>query len=608
MTAPEPYVLKADHLTVSIETGQGRLVPVDDVSFGIRRGETFALVGESGCGKSITALALMRLLPDDARIDSGSVTLNGQELLRLPESRMQGIRGRSVSLVFQEPSTSLNPVMTVGNQIGEVLSRHLGLRGRALREEAVRWLRRVGIPEPERRVDSFPFELSGGQKQRCMIAIALAARPDVVIADEPTTALDVTLQKQILELLASLQKETGMALLLITHDLSIVKKMAHRVALMYAGGILEEAPCAEFFSSPAHPYAKALLAALPSSGSKGRQLASIPGAVPPLSGAFRGCRFADRCPQAEAACRESPPPRVMLSSLRWCDCRHPSGPLAEIRPAPREASRPDSGSARPLLSVTDYHVWFEQRGRLPLMPRKYTKAVDGVELSLARGETLALVGESGSGKTTLAKALLRLLPQARISGRGQVCGVSVGAATRQELKCMRRRAQIIFQDPFSSLDPRMTIRDTLLEGLESLRQDMSGAQRDRRVRELLELVGLPQSSLGRLPHEFSGGQRQRIAIARALAPEPDMLICDEPTSALDVSVQAQVLNLMVNIQRETGIAYLLITHNFGVVEYAADRVCVMKGGKIVEQGPVGQVLSSPRTPYTRELLQAVPRL
>ena len=607
MQSPEPYALKVEHLSVSIPAHGGRLVPVDDVSFGIRRGETFALVGESGCGKSLTALAVTRLLPEDAQVTAGTVSLRGQDLLRLPEHRMQDVRGRSIGLVFQEPSTSLNPVMTVGNQIGEVLSRHLGLRGRALREAEIQWLRRVGIPEPEQRVDSFPFELSGGQKQRCMIAIALAANPDVVIADEPTTALDVTLQKQILELLASLQKETGMALLLITHDLSIVKKMAHRVALMYAGTIVEEAPAEEFFASPAHPYARALLAALPSSGSKGRRLSSIPGSVPPLSGDFRGCRFAGRCPVAEAACRVSAPPRAVLSEHRWCDCRRPFGKPAGGQAAP-EAIRPPIPSGSPLVSVQDLCVWFPVRSRLPLMPRRYAKAVDGVTLALAQGETLALVGESGSGKTTLGKALLRLLPEARVSGSGEVCGVALGASGRQDLRRLRRHAQIIFQDPFSSLDPRMTIRDTLLEGLDSLRTDMTGPQREQRIRELLDLVGLPQTALARLPHEFSGGQRQRIAIARALAPEPDLLICDEPTSALDVSVQAQVLNLMVSIQRETGIAYLLITHNFGVVEHTADRVCVMKSGKIVEQGPVGRVLSDPQTPYTRELLNAVPRL
>lgn len=544
----EKTLLELRNLEIEVDTPRGPIRPVSGISLSIPKGKTLALVGESGCGKSMTALSVMRLLPGNARILSGTDTLSGEDLFPVPESVMQAVRGRRIGMIFQEPSTSLNPVMTVGDQIGEVLSRHLGLKGKEKTEEEIAWLRRVGIPEPEKRVNAFPFQLSGGQKQRCMIAMALAGDPDLVIADEPTTALDVTLQKQILDLLLRLQAERSLSLLLITHDLAVVRKMAHYVALMYAGEIVEQAPADEFFSHPAHPYAKQLLAALPSTARKGKLLASIPGTVPDFLQPIEGCRFALR-------------------------------------------------------------VWFPEGRKLFRTDKDYVHAVDGIDITLRENETLALVGESGSGKTTAGKAILRLLgKEAKISGSIRICGEDTASPKGKNLKALRQAAQIIFQDPFSSLDPRMTVGETLLEALESLRPDMSREEKSERIRGLLSRVGLREDALRRYPHEFSGGQRQRIAIARALAPEPKLIICDEPTSALDVSVQAQILNLLGRIQRETGIAYLLITHNFGVVEYIADRVAVMRSGKIVEEGPLEDVLQHPASTYTRELLDAVPRL
>ncbi|MCG5031285.1 ABC transporter ATP-binding protein [Mesosutterella sp. OilRF-GAM-744-9] len=605
-------LLEVRNLTVSIAAADRRVTPVDGVSFSLHRGETLALVGESGCGKSLTALSVMRLLPEAAVITSGEVRLAGEDLLALPEYRMQDVRGRRIGLVFQEPSTSLNPVMTVGNQIGEVLRRHFRLTRSEARRGAVKWLGRVGIPEPERRAAAYPFELSGGQKQRCMIAMALAGRPDVLIADEPTTALDVTLQRQILDLLLRLKRETGLALLLITHDLSVVRQTADRVALMYAGQIVEKAPADEFFANPRHPYARQLLRAMPNLSARGSPLEGIPGTVPVLDHEFRGCRFAPRCLWEQQRCRSERPRLLPSGPGRWCACLRPelpeaTGGAADIRAV--QGDGPEKSPPEPVLEVSECRVAFPLRRRFPDFRSRAFRAVDGVSLRLCRGETLALVGESGSGKTTLGKAVLRLLPsRARISGSVRIGGCEVLEARGRALLALRRRAQMVFQDPYSSLDPRMTVEETLLEALVNLRPDLDADARRARMRRLLDLVGLGETALARYPHEFSGGQRQRISIARALAPGPQLLVCDEPTSALDVSVQAQILNLLSDIRRETSTACLLITHNFGVVEYTADRICVMKSGRIVESGEARDVLEHPCDDYTKALLAAVPSI
>jgi len=606
-------MLGINHLTTEIDTDGGLIRAVDALSLTLARGETFALVGESGCGKSMTALSILRLLPDSGRVVAGEVRIDGTDLLQLPEARMRDFRGRRISIIFQEPSTSLNPVMTVGRQITEVIERHTGVRGAAARAKAVDWLTRVGIPDPQRRVDDYPFQMSGGQKQRVMIAIALAAEPDVVIADEPTTALDVTIQAQILDLLKELQQSQNMALLLITHDLAIVSQMAHRVAMMYAGQVVEVAEAAAFFSRPLHPYAANLFAALPDSSKRGHWLASIGGSVPALNQTFASCRFADRCADVMARCRQSvpallePEPGHAVRCFLYQDA--PVGVQPRLTRAVDSASVADRPAGSTLLELRDYRVWFPIRKGVLQRTVDHVKAVDGVSFSIAAGRTLALVGESGSGKTTVGKALLQLLrQQAQIGGQALLNGQSLGDMHGEVLRHARRSVQIVFQDPFASLNPRMRVSEILEEGVISLRPDVSATERSARVARLLDKVGLPTAALQRYPHEFSGGQRQRLAIARALAVEPALIVADEPTSALDVSVQAQILNLFRQLQQELGVAYLFITHNFGVVEYLAHDIAVMKDGQLVEYGSARQVLEQPSHGYTQTLLKAVPRL
>jgi len=613
-------MMEITQLTTDLETDSALVRAVDALSLTIAQGETFALVGESGCGKSMTALSLLRLLPDSGRVTAGRVQMDGTDLLALPESGMREWRGRRVSIIFQEPSTSLNPVMTVGRQIQEVIERHTPLRGAQSLAKAVEWLRRVGIDAPERRAQGYPFQLSGGQKQRVMIAIALAAEPQVLIADEPTTALDVTIQAQILELLQDLQRTQNMALLLITHDLAIVSQMAHRVALMYAGQVVEVASATDFFARPLHPYAANLLDALPDGSKRGQRLASIPGVVPPLNQRFVGCRFADRCQDAQALCRAEAPQMREQAPGHSVRCFIYQGempvrqasrnvPLGAVPVQNEGKSSTTVESAPPLLSVQDYKVWFPIRKGLLQRTVGHVKAVDGVSFEVQAGRTLALVGESGSGKTTVGKALLQLLRgQAQISGRVLLQGQALDALQGAQLRSARRAAQIVFQDPFASLNPRMRVNEILEEGVVSLHPQVGALARRTRVAALLDKVGLSTSALTRYPHEFSGGQRQRLAIARALAVEPRLIVADEPTSALDVSVQAQILNLLNDLQAELGVAYLFITHNFGVVEYLAHDIAVMQGGKLVEYGAARQVLEQPKHAYTQALLRAVPRL
>jgi peptide/nickel transport system ATP-binding protein len=609
-------LLQVNDLSTELEAEDGVVRAVDALTLSIARGETFALVGESGCGKSMTAQSILRLLPENGRLTRGAILLEGTDIAQLPEVRMRDVRGGRIGIIFQEPATSLNPVVPVGSQILEVIRRHTPLRGAAAKARALEWLVRVGIPEPERRFDNYPFQLSGGQKQRVMIAIALAAEPSLLIADEPTTALDVTIQRQILDLLRGLQRERGMAMMLITHDLAVVAEMAHRVALMYAGQIVEVAPAAAFLARPLHPYAQALFGALPRSGSRGTLLAAIAGTVPALDRSFAGCRFVDRCPAAHDRCRAPPPPLLRPLPDRDVRCVLYSGTSASMPVFSTDARAPGMASpatvseaAAPLLELVNYKVWFPIRTGLLRRVTGYFKAVDGISLAVPRARTLALVGESGCGKTTAGKSVLQLLRGlARIEGRATLAGRDLGALDGAELRQARREAQIIFQDPYASLDPRMRVADILAEGIASLRPELGRVERTDRVAALVERVGLRTEALGRYPHEFSGGQRQRIAIARALAVEPKLIVCDEPTSALDVSVQAQILNLLVQLQRELGVAYLFITHNFGVVEFMAHDVAVMLAGRIVEQGPAERILATPAHHYTRALLSAIPRL
>jgi peptide/nickel transport system ATP-binding protein len=615
MNARSDTALDVRDLDVVLDADAGLVRAIDGLSLALQRGETFALVGESGCGKSMTALALMRLLPENGRVVGGSIRLGAQELLDLPESQMRGVRGGRVSMIFQEPATSLNPVMRVGDQIVEAIETHTALRGAAARAKAIEWMGRVGIPEPERRIDEYPFRLSGGQRQRVMIAIALAAEPDFLVADEPTTALDVTIQKQILDLLRDLQRERGLGMLLITHDLGVVAGMAQHVALMYAGQIVEVAEADEFFRNPQHPYARLLLRAVPDATKRGGMLAAIPGSVPPLWLAFEGCRFVERCDRALASCRSTPPKMVPTGGGHQVRCvlyepalRSAGAAAAAPEPA-ATADRRSAAPAAPLLEVRDLSVRFALRGGVLQRARSHFTAVDRVSFSLGAGRTLALVGESGCGKTTTGKALVQLLRGvADMSGSALLQGQELFALEGDALQRARRDLQIVFQDPFASLNPRMRVDEALEEGLVTLRPELDAAARRARIETLVDRVGLRRDALSRWPHEFSGGQRQRIAIARALAVEPKLIVCDEPTSALDVSVQAQILNLLRELQREFGLSYLFITHNIGVVEYIADDVAVMNRGRIEEAGSVDAVLGAPRSPYTRTLLDAVPRL
>ncbi|SFO18541.1 peptide/nickel transport system ATP-binding protein [Nitrosospira briensis] len=630
-------VLRINNLETILHTEAMPVRAVDGLTLQIMRGETFALLGESGCGKSMTALSVMRLLPDAGEIIGGSVRLGEEDLLLLPETAMRSIRGKRISMIFQEPMLSLNPVMTVADQIGEVLQRHFNLHGGVARKRIQEILDQVGIPDPSRRMEEYPFQFSGGMKQRMMIAMALAGEPELLIADEPTTALDVTIQAQVLDLMRSLQQRDGMTILLITHDLGVAAEIAHRVGIMYAGEIVETAPRDEFFRGPAHPYSRKLLASLPGRDRRrqGLRLAAISGNVPPLSREFSGCRFADRCDHAWELCHEVAPGWTSLAGEQQVRChlfnqnpgsRVPQRQFEDKRLDPAvqakgSSDKPDSGVRPPdaesqvsnLLTVTDLKVYFPIHKGLIKHVAGYIKAVDGVSLEICRGKTLALVGESGCGKTTVGKGILQLIPTT--GGSVRYDGLELVGLERSRLRKLRAELQLIFQDPYSSLNPRMRIVDVIEEGMNALnvedeseagRVERASGTRRKKVDTLLESVGLPPETKWRYPHEFSGGQRQRIAIARALAVNPKLIVCDEPTSALDVSVQAQILNLLRELQNTLGLAYLFITHNISVVEYLADEVAVMYLGRIVERGAVDEVLTSPRHPYTQALLSAVP--
>jgi peptide/nickel transport system ATP-binding protein len=606
-------LLQVANLTAELGSGERPVRVCDDLGFTIHRGETLALLGESGCGKSMTALALMRLLPLGGRIVSGSVRLAGNELLSLSERAMRRVRGGGMGMIFQEPQTSLNPVLRVGDQIAEAVRLHSPLRGPRVAERVVALLRAVGIPDPARRAREYPHQLSGGMKQRVMIAMALAGDPQLLIADEPTTALDVTIQAQVLQLLKGLQQETGMAVLLITHDLGVVAETADRLAVMYAGQLVEQASIDAFFAAPAHPYSRKLLESVPSAGKRRGELAVIPGRVPPLDQPFDGCRFADRCSEVMDACRRGaigwyrPNGEQWARCLLWAESNGSaalSAPAAEAPPA--AVSEEAALDAAPLLQIDDLKVHFPIQRGLFRRTVGQVKAVDGVDLALKAGQTLALVGESGCGKTTVGKGILQL--ESPTGGRVRYAGVDLAAIRAGRMRRYRKDLQIIFQDPFASMNPRMLVGDIVGEGLQSLGLEKGRAARRRRVAELLEQVGIGAQALERYPHEFSGGQRQRICIARALAVEPKVIVCDEPTSALDVSVQAQILNLLKRLQDALGLSYLFITHDISVVAYLAHEVAVMYLGRIVEQGSAREVLDAPRHPYTKALLSAVPSM
>jgi peptide/nickel transport system ATP-binding protein len=607
MTQP---LLKLENLTVRLGQGGRAIRPVDGVSLEIQRGETYSLLGESGCGKSMTALSILRLLPQPVgRITAGHIFLDGEDLALLPEAEMRRIRGRRISMIFQEPMTSLNPVLTIGDQIGEVLRQHFGMKGRAALDRVLELLDAVGIPDVRRRYGEYPHQLSGGMKQRVMISIALAGEPDLLIADEPTTALDVTIQAQVLELLQQLQQDTGMAILLITHDLGVVAGMADRIAVMYAGQLIEEAGRDRFFGAARHPYSQKLFESLPDVHKRAHALDTIPGTVPALDHDFSGCRFAERCDVAWEYCRSHVPGWYAAAAGQQVRCHR----LDESIPAPATGTRTRQAAAvadrhrdhgNRQLEVADLKVHFPIHKGVFKRIAGYVYAVDGVSLVIPPGCTQALVGESGCGKTTVGKATLQLIRPTH--GRVQFGDAELTVLRGEALRKMRSDFQFIFQDPFSSMNPRMMVGDIVEEGM--IAQGLGKTRQDRRARvnDLFKQVGLSPEHAQRYPHEFSGGQRQRICIARALAVDPQLIVCDEPTSALDVSVQAQILNLLKELQNTRGLSYLFITHNLSVVSYLADRVAVMYLGRIVEEGPVADVLERPLHPYTQALLSAVP--
>jgi oligopeptide/dipeptide ABC transporter ATP-binding protein len=613
-TLKSALLLEVEDLRTYLGQGDTAVHAVDGLDFSIYRGETFVLLGESGCGKSMTALSLMRLLPPSGRIIAGRVMLDGHDLLKLPEAAMRAIRGGRIAMIFQEPQSSLNPVLTIGAQIGEALACHKGLKGAAQRARVLELLDAVGIPDRARRYHEYPHQLSGGMKQRVMIAMALAGEPDLLIADEPTTALDVTIQAQVLELLRQLQQELGMAILLITHDLGVVAQMADRVGVMYAGHIVEQRDRAPFFKAPAHPYSRKLFDSLPERGKRGQLLSVIRGTVPPLTHAFPACRFESRCDSAWETCRRVAPGWTLLSSAQGVRCHLHDPRYKDTRP-PSTRDPPSAPALKTwaeaavdgqgLLAVQGLKVHFSIRKGILQRVVGQVRAVDGISLEIARGATLALVGESGCGKTTAGKGILRLIEP--IEGAVRFNSENFIALKGRDLRRRRADIQFIFQDPYSSMNPRMMIADIIEEGMIAQRIGKTRAEHEARVDELLQQVGLrPEEVKYRYPHEFSGGQRQRICIARALAVNPKLIICDEPTSALDVSVQAQILNLLKELQNRLGLAYLFITHNLAVVEYLAHYVAVMYLGRIVEQGTVDEILEQPKHPYTRALLSAVP--
>ncbi len=600
-SASTARLIRVEGLTTRIQSGDRHFSVVDDVSFAIDKGKTLALLGESGCGKSMTALSIMGLLPKPVgRVSSGRVLLEQDDLMAFSEQQMRSVRGKRIGMIFQEPMTSLNPVLTVGEQISEVLKLHLGLPADQANARVLELLNSVRIPDAEHQINNYPHQLSGGMKQRVMIALALAAEPDLLIADEPTTALDVTTQAQVLALIKSLQQSKHMAILLITHDLGIVSQMADEVAVMYAGELVEICPRQQFFRAPMHPYSRALFNALPAIHKRQHALNVIKGGVPALDHAFSGCRFANRCEQALPACSQQV---IDWQEINQHQVRCINSETEIAEQAQRRFAQADS-AGKTLIRIEDLKVHFPIRKGLFKRTVGRVHAVDGVSLEVEQGKTLALVGESGCGKTTVGKSILRLIETS--GGTAHYLDQDLLQLSDRDMKDWRAKLQFVFQDPFSSMIPRMLILDILAEGMKALK--VAQPEIERRSRGLLELVGLDSSALYRYPHEFSGGQRQRISIARALAVNPEFIVCDEPTSALDVSVQAQILNLLRDLQQQLGLSYLFITHNISVVSYGAQQVAVMYLGRIVEQGTVDQVLNQPRHPYTRALLQAVPEL
>lgn len=562
----ENSLIQIKNLSIEFQTDEASVKAVKNISFNIPAGKTVGLVGESGSGKSVTSLAVMRLIPNPpGRITSGEILFEGQDLLKIPEAQMRKVRGNKISMIFQEPMTSLNPVFTVGDQISETLILHQKMTKQQALEKSIDLLKQVGIPNPQERVKSYPHELSGGQRQRVMIAIAIACEPDLLIADEPTTALDVTIQKQILDLLADLQKKYGMSILFITHDLGVIADIADEVVVMYRGDIVERGRTQEIFAAPKHPYTKGLLACRPSLESNPRRL--------PVVSDFMTSDGKERS-----------------------DIQH-----TKVKKETRKVSEKQNV----LLEIKNVRKHFPMKTSFFGRVQTWVKAVDDVSLTVRKGRTLGLVGESGCGKTTLGRTILRLIEPT--DGEIVYDGTDITKVDRETMRAMRRRMQIVFQDPYASLNPRMTVGSAIMEPMIIHNLGANRSERLDMAADLMKRVGLEPSMLGRYPHEFSGGQRQRVCIARALAVKPEFIICDESVSALDVSIQAQILNLLLDLQDEFHLTYVFISHDLAVVKFVADEVAVMYNGRVVELNDAVGIYENPQHDYTKKLLGAIPR-
>ena len=607
-------LLQIKDLHTDIEIRSGVVRALSGVDLHVNPGETLGIVGESGSGKTMTALSLMGLLPQGGKVSSGSIILDGQDLTQLPLKEKRKLRGTKVGMIFQDPLTSLNPTMKIGLQVCEPLRVHEGLSKREALERAVEILKRVGMPRPEVVINNYPHQLSGGMRQRVMIAMALVCKPRILIADEPTTALDVTTQMQILDLIDELRDEYKMGVILITHDLGVVAGHTDRVAVMYAGRIVETAPTKTLFTEPKHRYTSSLMAALPERAlAAGTKLFSIPGAPPSLTNLPVGCRFAARCLWATDECRAGYPD-LSGDETHTFSCFHPVQEGDEspaVLQGKLDSNKTDGAAAdvpqishETLLDVKEASREYESAGSGFFKREKgVVSAVDRVSIMVKKGETYGLVGESGCGKSTVGRLIAGLEPPS--GGAIELDGRDLATLKGRDAVRIHRDVQMMFQDSYAAMDPRMRIDQILAEPM-SIQKTGNARQIAERIMEILEQVGLTEEILDRYPHEFSGGQLQRIGFARSLTLAPDLIVADEPVSALDVSVQAQVLNLMKDLQQELGLSYLFISHDLAVVQYMADRIGVMYLGRIVEEGPASEVVKNPKHPYTKALIDSIP--
>ncbi|WP_193550800.1 ABC transporter ATP-binding protein [Salicibibacter kimchii] len=610
-------VLETDHMKTSFHTEEGSVEVINDISLSVSEGETLAIVGESGSGKSVSALSILRLLDNKGKVTGGNIWFNGQNLTDINKEEMRNIRGRDISMIFQDPMTSLDPVYTIGDQIIEAIQIHENLGKEEYYKRALELLRLVGLPDAKNRMNSFPHQLSGGQRQRVMIAIALSCRPKLLIADEPTTALDVTVQAQIMKLLKQLQMELGTSILLVTHDLGVVAEMADRVAVIYAGQVVEQTDVKTLFFSPSHPYTEALLKSIPRlEGDLKQKLEPIKGSIPNLTDLPSGCRFHPRCPYVSEKCEQEEPPTFLAGSNQRSKCWL-NDPSFSDQVAASELNQetndqvvnqidiiPPNKKER-LLNIRNVKKHYPIKQGIFARAKGNIRAVDSISFDIYRGETLGLVGESGCGKSTLGRLIAGLINLT--DGKVTFDGYDLSAVDPKTMKKLRKRMQFVFQDPYSSLNPRMRIFDIIAEPLE-VHDIAKGQSKTKRIIELLELVGLSQKQIQKYPHQLSGGQKQRIVIARALATDPDLVICDEAVSSLDVSVQAQILNLLKELQEKMNLSFLFISHDLSVVKYIANRISVMYLGEIVEIAETQELFHQPLHPYTKALISAAPVL